>query len=348
MQSRPRHTERSTARRFAAVLAIVTASFLGTAGPGLAEDGPQATATVESPLELGVFTLGSTPVIDADTIRLADGRTVRVHGIDAEETFKNARHREAAAKNFAAYAAEMRGTSKRPVKYGTPLGEAAAAEARRLLSGAREIRLELDHGNERGEDTFGRLLAHVVVLRPEGEFLLAESLLRGGFAPYFVKYGRSRRFDARFRAAQDAARAARRGIWSASTGHYPDYPERLAWWEDRAAQLDRWRDRERDPAHVTLDARDAEERLAALTGREAVVLGSLERLLESEDSPRKILFLVHRPRRAFPVVVFRPQVWSALDLDSLVSRYVAVRGQVTIYRDRPQIVVTDPAQIVFP
>ena len=309
---------------------------------------PQAAPTTD-PLLIGVFPLAGTPVIDADTIRLADGRSVRVRGIDAEETFKRARHREAAARDFAAYAREMRGDSPRPVKFGTPMGEAASDELRRLLAGVTSVRLERDAVGDRDEDAFGRLLAHIVVDRPEGNLLVAEALVRGGWAPYFVKYGRSLRFDARFVAAQDAARVAGVGIWGREgPAHYFDYPERMAWWEERARQMDRWRAVANRPGHVTLGTTDADDRLTALVGHTATVFGSLERILPDADSPRQIVFLAHRRGRGFPMVVFDPEVWSAIDLAALTSRFVTVRGTVTLYRDRPQIVVTDPAQVAFP
>ena len=307
---------------------------------------PTTPVPVADPFVMGRFELATLPVIDGDTLRLADGTSVRVRGLDAEETFKNARHRVAAANDFAAYAREMRGDSSRPVKYGTPMGEEATSVMRTWFEGVTHVRLERDALADRDEDAFGRRLAHVVVLHPGGEFLLAERAVRLGLAPYFVKYGRSVRFDARFRAAQAAAQAEALGVWAPEgTPHYPDYPERLAWWEERAAQVDRWRQVRGEPGHVTLGAVDADERLAALVGQEAVVFGSLERLLESDEGPRKILFLAHRRLRGFPVVVFDPTVWSQFDIGRIGSMFLTVRGVVTLYRDRPQIVVTDPAQL---
>ncbi|MGE0193302.1 MAG: thermonuclease family protein [Planctomycetota bacterium] len=346
---------RSSWRAAALGLAVALLPLRGAAGgepPVVAPAPPahpEAGSRATDPLLLGVFPLAGSPVIDADTIRLSDGRSVRVRGIDAEETFKNARHREAATRDFVAYAREMRAAARRPVKFGTPMGEAAADALRRLFTGVTSVRLERDAVSDRDEDAFGRLLAHVIVERAEGPLLVAEALIRGGWAPYFVKYGRSQRFDQRFRAAQDAARAGGLGIWGREgPAHYVDYPERMAWWEERARQMDRWRALGARPDHVTLGTTDADERLAGLVGHEATVFGSLERILPDEDSPRQIAFLAHRLRRGFPVVVFDPEVWSAIDLDALASRFVTVRGTVTLYRDRPQIVVTDPAQIAFP
>jgi hypothetical protein len=226
------------------------------------------------------------------------------------------------------------------------MGEAAAAAVRDVLEGVTHVRLERDALADRDEDAFGRRLAHVVFRGADGDVLLAETLIRRGLAPYFVKYGRSARHDARFRAAQEAARAEGLGIWGApGPAHYPDYAERLAWWEERAAQVDRWRTVRGAPDHVTLGAVDADDRLAARVGKEAVVFGSLERLLESEESPRKILFLAHRKQQGFPVVVFDPAVWSQFDIGRIGSMFLTVRGVVTLYRDRPQIVVSEAAQL---
>ena len=54
--------------------------------------------------------------------------------------------------------------------------------------------------------------------------------VRAGFAPYFTKYGYSRRYHAEFLKAEEEAKAAHRGIWAAGTMHAPDYPERNRYW----------------------------------------------------------------------------------------------------------------------
>ena len=84
------------------------------------------------------------------------------------------------------------------------------------------------------------MLCYVWVLPPgDAEpWLYNLEAVRAGMTPYFVKYGRSKRFDAEFRAAQEEARKARRGIWDDSLPHYPDYEARLAWWERRATALE--------------------------------------------------------------------------------------------------------------
>ena len=56
-------------------------------------------------------------------------------------------------------------------------------------------------------------------------------------SPYYTKYSHSYRFDAAFRAAQDEARAAERGVWEPEGKHYRDYARRLAWWGTRFPRL---------------------------------------------------------------------------------------------------------------
>ena len=296
---------------------------------------------------IGTFPVSANSVVDGDTIRVPGRRSVRVLCVDAEETFKNERHRLAAQANFEAYAREMRGDSRVPVKFGTPAGEAAAAFARRLVAGATAVRLERDEANGRDEDPFGRTLAYVIVVRPQGQVNLSEALIRAGHSPYFVKYGRSRRFHDRLRRAQDEARAARRGIWgSDGPAHYPDYEERLRWWHAREKQLQAWEAIADRPAHVTLGTEKADEQLRALVGEPVTVFGSFERLIESKTSDRKIIILSHRPRRGLPLVVFDKAVFAQLDLHAIVSMYCQVTGTLSLYRGRPQIIVRDPGQVV--
>src|SRR5207248_4191012 len=127
---------------------------------------------------------------------------------------------------------------------------------------------------------FGRRLAHVFVTKDGKAVLYAEALVRAGLSPYSVKYGRSRRFDAVLRAAQAEARGAKRGVWGDAVKHYPDYDERLAWWEERAKQVEAW-DREFRgdvPAadHVRLGVPGETGRLLGRMGKRVTLFGSVE------------------------------------------------------------------------
>lgn len=302
-------------------------------------------------LVFGAFVLGNNPVTDGDTLRLAAGapaRSVRVQSVDTEEIWHPGEEadRAAAAADFDAYARHKRGDATRPVKFGTPAGEAARDYVKALLAGVREVRLERDDLG-RDFDTYGRLLAHVFFARNGAEVLLSEALVRAGHSPYFVKYGRSLRFDARLRAAEDAARTARIGIWGEGRRHYPDYDERLVWWRARANQVDAWRAEVRaaaDPAtFVELGVASDSARLPSLLGRRITVFGTLGEL-DAKGSPKRLL-LVDQPSRPFPIVIFDPRVWAGIDLEPVATSFVRVTGTLSEYRGRPQLKVDDPEAI---
>jgi endonuclease YncB( thermonuclease family) len=313
-----------------------------------------ASAAPADPLLLGEHALEPDPVVDGDTIRLAPrGRapSVRILALDAEELFHGsrtevARDRAAAERDFAAYAAGKRAGSPSPVKYGTPEGEAARDFAREAFRGVARVRLERD---EVGRDTdgYGRLLAHVFFEKDGREVLYAEAAIRAGHSPYFTKYGRSLRFDARFVAAQEEARRAKRGIWAEGGPHYPDYAERLAWWEERAKQVEEWARLAAAPPEGAVLARlGVPAETAALrrrVGERATVFGSLDRA-DADSSPKALLFsdAPHAPLR---VVVPDDAVWNALDLGAASRRFCRVTGVVTEARGRLRLTLSSPTDI---
>jgi len=221
-------------------------------------------------------------VVDGDTIRVrgVEG-SIRLLGIDAEETAHDAKEiarLEAMERGaFLRYALERRGDAPRPVKYPTPCGIAATARARELLPAGARVRLERDRPEGPDRDAFGRLLAWVWVLDGDGKdaWLLNERMVREGWSPRYAKYGASARFDDRLRAAEEEARAARRGIWAPGARAYPDYPERLAWWERRARGLARVL-RDGDDALVVLGDRAAVRTLLGRVGSTVRVAGVVE------------------------------------------------------------------------
>jgi micrococcal nuclease len=114
-------------------------------------------------------------VADGDTFYCRDGRKIRLIGIDTPELAQGGD------------------------------GRLALEALRRLLPQGRAVRLELDVAPR---DRFGRTLAHVWA----GGRLVNEAMVRGGWAvlytvPPNVRYVR------RLETAQQAARAARAGLW---------------------------------------------------------------------------------------------------------------------------------------
>jgi micrococcal nuclease len=78
------------------------------------------------------------------------------------------------------------------------------------LTADRRVELEWERSGVAERDEYGRLLAYVHA----GGVLVNEQLVRQGFSRFFTKYGGGRLAD-RFRAAEEEARAAKRGLWTA-------------------------------------------------------------------------------------------------------------------------------------
>ena len=134
---------------------------------------------------------GSYPVVavvDGDTVKVRMGgsvESVRLIGIDAPET----------------------NAPGRPVQC---FGPESSAKATEMLAGT-AVRLEFDESQGR-LDRFGRLLAYVWV----SDVHVNEWLIRHGYAREFT-YNVPYRYQADFKAAEAAARAAGRGLWAAET-----------------------------------------------------------------------------------------------------------------------------------
>lgn len=120
-------------------------------------------------------------VIDGDTLALADGRVVRVLGIDAPETSNP----------------NLRGPQ--------PFGHAATDRLAALVEG-RAVALERDITDT---DHYGRLLRHVWI---DGA-LVGTTLAREGLA-YALGIPPDTRHSDAIRHAEAEAKAAKRGIWS--------------------------------------------------------------------------------------------------------------------------------------
>jgi micrococcal nuclease len=130
-------------------------------------------------------------VVDGDTLKVTiSGRTdtVRVIGLDTPES----------------------------VKPGTPVecyALQASAEAKLLLPVGSAIRLQADP-TQATRDRYGCLLAHVWLADAT---LFAERMIRDGFGIHYIYEGVPSIYASRLAAAEAAARAALRGLWSPST-----------------------------------------------------------------------------------------------------------------------------------
>jgi endonuclease YncB( thermonuclease family) len=139
-------------------------------------------------------------VLDGDSMRLTDGRELRLIGINAPEMSSRSRHPDSRDTSASLHVAEQ------------PLARTARTLLANLLEGRRvTVVFEQEH-----KDRYGRLLGHVL-LPDGGEKSAEEALLRQGLA-WLVAIPPNVGWLARLQAAEDEARLARRGVWGEA--HY--------------------------------------------------------------------------------------------------------------------------------
>lgn len=179
-------------------------------------------------------------VTDGDTLRiLAQDRLfkVRVLGLDTEESNPN------------------------PHKPVTKWGKAASDFAASILPVGTPVEIEFpgtdpviinNEINVAYLDNFERPLGYVHLASPvEGITDYSELMIRKGFSPYFVKYGRAIFDDhnARYSAAERAAQTDDIGVWNQLEANDVVNPEAaprnyarlMVWWELRARIIDEFR-----------------------------------------------------------------------------------------------------------
>ncbi|MDP2275819.1 MAG: thermonuclease family protein [Archangium sp.] len=306
-------------------------------------------------LELGEFPFdGPGAVIDGDTVRVKGLQaSLRLLAIDTEETFKKDWERQAFAAGWEDYKKKMRGNSVRPVKMATPAGEEAKHFAVDFFEGIETVRLERDHPGEI-RDFYGRYLAYIFA-KKNGEWVNYNvECVRAGHSPYFVKYGRSRRFHREFVDAQKEAIEAKRGIWKPGTMHYDDYDERLRWWAEREAGITRFEreQNEKPESHIALTRWDAMLKLEQRLGQEVTVLGAVQEVIQRENGPA-VVKLARTRTQNFDIVFWDRDVLLNTGLQFKRGEYVQVRGVVQKYRnsrglDALQMQVTLPGQVLAP
>ncbi|MEI7484995.1 MAG: thermonuclease family protein [Ignavibacteriota bacterium] len=222
-----------------------------------------------------------TKVVDGDTFKFKHlDKSTRLLCIDTEETYKgkNAEEKTAAiSENWLEYYKQQKLEKKsdHPIKLDSPFGYEAALWAQDFFKDAKRIRIEKDD-TLRSIDMFGRYLVYVFAEK-NGKFVnYALECVRLGYSPYFNKYGNSARFHKEFVEAQEYAKANKLGIWNPKTKCYPDYEERVKWWNERADQLDNFYAKyANDKSVINLLNSDAEVNLKNNLGKEISVFGNI-------------------------------------------------------------------------
>jgi endonuclease YncB( thermonuclease family) len=307
---------------------------------------------LESPgLLIGEFGLAASPVLDGDTIRVEGlDSSLRLVALDTEETIKDEDSRRRVEGDWSAYLKYKRGSSRRPTKPATPMGEEAKKFARRFFSGVGRVRLERDHPKEI-RDRYDRYLAYVFA-RKDGRWLNYNvEAVRAGMSPYFTKYSYSRRFHKEFVAAEREARAARRGIWDPASRSYRDYDERRTWWDARARFVKAFeQDAKGRDDLIVLTHWDALARLEKHRGQEVTVLATVSRVVRGDRGPSRVL--LSRSRSNDVALVFHDKdVFASSGIALYESEFVRVSGVVSEFTGRRrrrqlQLLVNLPSQVV--
>lgn len=311
---------------------VVLGALLGAGGVAGAQDKPD-------PLVMGTYEL-ETPferaVIDGDTIRVKGlDATLRLIGMDTEETFKHTKEKEQFKAGWRSYLAEMEKESGgKPGKYATPLGEEAKRYAESFFRGQTHVRLELDE-TTRTRGYYGRYLVYVLVQKNGKWVNYNVEAVRAGMAPYFAKYGYSKRYHKEFVEAQAEAQKKKLGIWKPGAEAYPDYAARLKWWGERAETIQRFEAKHLGKKDVVMLGVEGEwERLKQLDGMDVTVFGTVGDLVTDKTPYRA--YMSHRKNEDFAIISFKAGEIEALGLEKYSGEYVFVRGRVSIYKGRPQ------------
>ena len=338
----------------ALVAAVLAAQVACQAAPTARYQRQQVQASLKKlgtpGLVLGEFTL--TKVLDGDTVRV-DGldSSLRLAGLDSEETFKNEFDRRDADTDFDDYLSAKR-KGKHPSKAATPMGDAAKEYAKQFFQGHVKVRVERDDPREI-RDTFDRYLAYVFVERGGTWVNYNIECVRAGMSPYFMKYGYARRFHPEFVAAEAAAKAAQRGIWSSTTQHYTDYDERRGWWVARAEFLARYqRQVDADPGFIVLNHWDAMKRIEEREGQEVTVLALVAEVRLGDRGPTKVM-LARKLTSSFPLIFFDKDVFASSQVADWRGEFIVAKGVVTSYvnkhtkKKQLQIVIERASQLVL-
>jgi endonuclease YncB( thermonuclease family) len=355
MNTPPLDRRRWISRTLAALAGVALLASAGCPAPESARyQRKQAQASLarlgQPGLVLGEFTL--TKVVDGDTIRV-DGldSSLRLNGLDTEETFKNQYDVRGADSDFEEYLSSKR-KGNHPVKAATPLGEEAKQFAKDFFRDHTRVRIERDDPREI-RDTYERYLAYVFVDRGGTWVNYNVECVRAGMSPYFMKYGYSRRFHAEFVAAEDEARAARRGIWDPAKQHYTDYDERRVWWTARAEFLARYqRQIDADPGFIVISHWDSMKRIEELEGQEITVLGLVGEVKLGDRGPTKVM-LARKRTSSFPLIFFDKDVFASSGVADWKGEFIVARGVVTSYvnrhtkRKQLQIVIDRASQLTL-
>lgn len=279
-------------------------------------------------------------VIDGDTIRVSiqgEEESLRFICLDTEES---------------------QGGSNKPV---TNAGKLASEMAKKFFSDDdgswTKVSIEFESNasleecltHERGN--YGRLICYVY----KGDVCYNLHAIRGGWSPYFVKYGTSQFFHKEMLEAEREAQAYHRVIWDPTTNADSlsrDYETLVPWWNSRGAWVDDYRAVGRGKGALEVRS-DYPRLLEAMTNGETVTLFCDLQQGVSKDTESGSVIFVGTQDRKFSLWIPKEDTEEHHAILRLVhDRYaghgrgfVYLKGQVSSFRDKPQIVLRQLSQM---
>lgn len=278
-------------------------------------------------------------VVDGDTIKvLLNGKTesLRLICVDTEESYP--------------------GGSK-PV---TELGKQASAMAKQFFAAdAGPVRVDIEFDTADPEEVceamhrgnYDRLLCYV----HKGGVNYNLKLVEEGWSPYFVKYGRSRAYDAELAMAEARAQAERVGVWDPQVnagGPSRDYAQLVPWWHYRCLAVDGFRSHGADAGALSVRLEYDTVENAASNNSEVIVFCDLVGGIARWPGDGALVF-GGSPKHKFNLWIPNRDSEEAIRIIQLIETryagtgrgYAYVKGVAKEYNQKPEIVLTDWRQI---
>ncbi|MDY6897341.1 MAG: thermonuclease family protein [Cyanobacteriota bacterium] len=293
--------------------------------------------------------------VDATVVRVVDGDTIRVKVKGEEESLRI----------LSLDTEESNAGSPKPV---SPWGKEAKKEAEKLFKAGDKVKLEFP-GDEAVKEclqkyrgNYGRLL--VFVYLDDGTDF-QEHMIKKGFSPYFMKYGYAALPDnhERYMQAEKQAQIANRGIWNqieVNGSEVRNYARLGIWWYLRAEIIQNYRRfKQENPDATVFNTRLDYEKLVELAKKEEKATIFTELRNPKRVAVNNMFIGIGSVEKPFAVFIPKVDDNAGLKIMSLIkNRYIStddehprrsyayVKGNLSIYRDKPQIVVTDVKQIM--
>ncbi|SES84868.1 micrococcal nuclease [Methanococcoides vulcani] len=281
-----------------------------------------------------------TKVVDGDTIKVlikGEEETLRLIDVDTEESYS--------------------GGSK-PV---TKAGKAATEMAKEYFTspggGFVQVSIEFDTDDPehvclaKHRGNYNRLLCYV----HKGDENYNLKLVKEGWSPYFVKYGRSRLYHEEFMIAEAEAQANNLQIWNPETncgGLSRDYTTLLPWWSLRASVIEDYREIGVDAGVLSVRLDYETIKKTAENEEFATVFCDLQSGINKWTGGGALIYAGSKHHK-FNLWIPNVDGEEAAPLLQLIEKryakhgrgYVYVSGKVKKYKYKPQIVLTDLEQL---